>query len=325
MAWFGQSKETIEWIEHRSDVLFYKWKNTEIKKGATLIIRSGQKAIFYADGKIAGVFEEEGSFDIDTEIVPFLSNIAGLASLRNDSGMRAEIYFVNSKELMFRWGTKQRIMIPTLEVPSGIPVGCNGNAIIEFRDYLTFISKVAGVKSSYSLGEIADRIMGEIGPILAECIIKSQEGMMGVSALVGLQANSRSLGKKVCQELDMELFDIGLGVSDVNILSFNYPEEVARMSEKVAAQSFVTNTNKYGTIAMMDGMEKGGGSVGTMGAEMMMGMKLAQDMMGSMNNQQNNTQTAPSAPQQEQGTLFCTNCRKMVSSKFCPDCGTQTV
>ena len=29
--------------------------------------------------------------------------------------------------------------------------------------------------------------------------------------------------------------------------------------------------------------------------------------------------------QQPAGDRFCPHCRKMVSSKFCPDCGTQTV
>ena len=46
MAWFGQGKDTIEWQEFRDDVLFYKWKGKEIKKGSKLIIRPGQKAIF---------------------------------------------------------------------------------------------------------------------------------------------------------------------------------------------------------------------------------------------------------------------------------------
>lgn len=47
MAWFGQGKDTIEWVEFRDDVLFYKWPADEIKKGAKLIIRAGQKAVFF--------------------------------------------------------------------------------------------------------------------------------------------------------------------------------------------------------------------------------------------------------------------------------------
>ena len=57
MAWFGQGRDTIEWNEFRDDVLFYRWPNTEIKKGARLVIRPGQRAIFFAGGQLEGVFE----------------------------------------------------------------------------------------------------------------------------------------------------------------------------------------------------------------------------------------------------------------------------
>ena len=168
MAWFGQGKDTIEWEEFRDDVLFYKWPANEIKKGSKLIIRPGQNAIFYANGQIEGIFKDEGNFDIATDIVPFLSTLKGVFSLRSDTGMRAEVYFANAKQLLLPWGTRQRIMIPSPEVPSGIPIGCNGNLIVEFRDYPAFIKKVAGVKSTYSLNDISERIMGVLNPIIAE-------------------------------------------------------------------------------------------------------------------------------------------------------------
>lgn len=119
MGLFNQKKDTVEWIEYRPDVLFYKWKNREIKKGSRLVIRAGQKAIFYSGGRIHGIFENEGTYDIDTQIIPFLTHINAALHLRSDTGERAEVYFVNSKDLTLNWGTTQRIMIPTPEVPSG--------------------------------------------------------------------------------------------------------------------------------------------------------------------------------------------------------------
>jgi membrane protease subunit (stomatin/prohibitin family) len=231
MAWFGQGKDTIEWEEFRDDVLFYKWPGKEIKKGSKLIIRTGQNAIFYANGAIEGIFKDEGNFDVETQITPFLSTLKGVFSLRSDTGMRAEVYFINAKQLLLPWGTRQRLMIPTPEVPSGVPVGCNGNLIIEFRDYLTFIKKVAGVKATYSLSDISERIMGNLNPIIAECMLGGEQ-QIGVNALIGLQANSRALGKKMMAELDQELLDIGLGVASLSILSINYPKEVQAMAEK---------------------------------------------------------------------------------------------
>lgn len=318
MAFFNQRKDTIEWNEFRDDILFFKWGNNEIKRGSKLILRTGQKAIFYYNGRIEGVFETPGSFDIDTEIVPFLSTLKSIFELKKDSQLRTDVYFVNAKELLLNWGTRQRIMIPTNEVASGIPVGMNGNLVIEFRDYQKFIERVAGIKSVFTLDDCSERILGELDGIVCEAVLNGQQSV-GINALVALQANSRALAKQMTEEMDREMFDIGLGVRDVNIRSVNYPPEVQAMAEKAAGQSFIQDTGKYAAIAMADGMANGdGGGVGAMGAQMMMGMQMAQQMSGAMGA----TQPGKAAPA---GENFCPKCRKMVSGKFCPDCGTQTV
>ena len=153
--------------------------------------------------------------------------------------------------------------------------------------------------------------------IVAEAILNGERAI-GLTVLVGLQANNRAMGKKMAEELDKELFDIGLGVRDVNIISVSYPPEVEKMAEKVAAQSFITDTNKYVTVAAADGMEKGGGVAG-LGAEVAIGAQIAQQL-----GQQNQQQAAP-APNDGLEDRFCTKCRKMVRGNFCPYCGTPTV
>ena len=298
MAWFGQGRDTIEWNEFRDDVLFYRWPNTEIKKGARLVIRPGQRAIFFAGGQLEGVFEQPGTYDVETDITPFLSSLKGWFQLRGDTGLRAEVYFVNAKELLLKWGTRQRIMIPTQEVPSGIPVGCNGNLIVEFRDYVQFINKIAGVKSTYSLSDISERIMGELSGIVAEAVLEGRQNV-GLNALVSLQANSRRLAKQMCAELDKELSDIGMGVADLNILSINYPPEVQKMAEKVASQSFVQDVGKYASVSMADSFDSpnGGGNFAAMGAAMAMGQQMAQQMqkMAAIIDQQNGTNVSAAA------------------------------
>ncbi|MEA5050996.1 MAG: SPFH domain-containing protein, partial [Oscillospiraceae bacterium] len=174
MSFFNQRRDTIEWAEYRDDVLFFKWGNNELKGGSTLVVRTGQKAIFYYNGAIDGIFETPGSYDIDTQIVPFLTTIKSIFELKKDSGIRTDIYFVNAKELTMSWGTRERIMIPTAEVPSGIPVGMNGNLVVEFRDYQKFIEKVAGVKPTYTLDDIGERIRGELDGIVSESILNGQ-------------------------------------------------------------------------------------------------------------------------------------------------------
>lgn len=234
MERFGQERDTIEWKEFRDDALFFKWPAAEIKKGTQLLLRPGQKAVFFADGRVEGVLEQPGSFDVLTDILPSLSTRKG--QLRGDAGLRAAVYFLNAKELLLPWGTRQRVMLPTPETPSGIPLGCNGNLIVEFRDYLAFIKNAAEKNATYALGDISERLMGELSPIIAACIL-DRGPTVELKTLIDLQADSRALSKKLAAELDKELAELGLGVRDLNILSINYPGEVQAMAERAAGRT----------------------------------------------------------------------------------------
>lgn len=75
----SQLANVVEWEEYRDDVIFYKWNNSEIKKGSRLIIRPGQDAIFLYNGVTEGVFEKEGNYDIESDIIPFLSTLRDLS------------------------------------------------------------------------------------------------------------------------------------------------------------------------------------------------------------------------------------------------------
>ena len=116
----NQLANVVEWEEYRDDVIFYKWNNSEIKKGSRLIIRPGQDAIFLYNGVTEGVFEKEGNYDIESDIMPFLSTLKGFKFGFN-SGIRAEVIFINTKEFTMKWGTKQAVNLPTPALPGGMP------------------------------------------------------------------------------------------------------------------------------------------------------------------------------------------------------------
>ena len=87
-----------------TDMLFWKWSNKENqKRQAGLIIRPGQDAIFLYNGKVEGIFRDEGSYDIESDIIPFLSTLKGFKFGFN-SGLRAEVLFINTKEVLGEMG-----------------------------------------------------------------------------------------------------------------------------------------------------------------------------------------------------------------------------
>ena len=63
MGLFGnQFANVVEWEEYGMMCCSGKWSNREIKRGSRLVIRPGQDAVFLYNGKIEGIFQDEGSF-----------------------------------------------------------------------------------------------------------------------------------------------------------------------------------------------------------------------------------------------------------------------
>lgn len=312
----GQLANVVEWEEYRSDMIFWKWKNDEIKKGSKLIIRQGQDAVFMANGKVEGVFRDEGSYDIESEIIPFLSTLKGFKFGFN-SGMRAEVLFINTKEIPMKWGTKNAINLPAAGLPGGLPVRAFGTYNCYVADHAVLIEKVAGVKKSYSMNEVKERVDSMLSQLLMKWISKEGKDMFN------LQANAYDIAKGICEDLDMEMQKIGIGISDFVISSVSYPEEVAQMQVKAAAQSMVGDMNKYQQMGMVDAMSKGnsGGSVASDMVQMQMGMMMGQQMMSQMSGNQTAQTGQPAA---NGGVNFCPNCgTKTNGANFCSNCGTK--
>ena len=321
MGLFGrQLANVIEWEEFRDDVIFWKWTNREIKKGSRLIIRPGQDAIFMYNGVIEGIFKEEGSFDVESDIIPFLSTLKGFKFGFN-SGMRAEVLFVNTKEFTVKWGTKNPISLPTQNLPGGCPVRAFGTFNFKVSDYVAMIDKVAGVKQIYTVEDVRERVVAVLDQLLMKWISKEGKDMFN------LQANAMDIANGIKQDLDMEICKIGIEITGFNIASFNYPEEITKMQNKAASQAMVGDMNKYTQMAMADNLSKGGGSniAGDM-MSMQMGMAMGQQMMNSFNNA-NNVNNQSQMPRGE-GTVpkFCPECGQPTNgAKFCANCGTKLV
>lgn len=323
----NQFLNVVEWEEFREDSIFWKWHNREIKKNSKLIIRPGQDAIFLNNGKIEGIFKDDGEYDIESQIIPFLSTLKGFKFGFN-SGMRAEVLFVNTKEFQVRWGTRSPINLPHPSMPGGLPIRANGTFTFQVRDYVALIEKIAGVKETYTVENVKERITAILDQLLMKWIVKEGKDMFN------LMANSFEISKGIKSDLDAELASSGMGITGFTIGSINYPESVQKMIDKVAAQGMVGDVNRYQQISMTDGISSGQVKSGGMAADMagmMMGMQMAGQMMSQMNqgtpNQgMMNQGMQNNAPSNGNMPNFCPNCgAKTTGANFCPNCGQKLV
>lgn len=319
----NQFSSVIEWNESGAGVLFYKFQNQEIKKGSRLIIRPGQDAVFLYNGKVEGIFQEDGDYDVESDIIPFLTTLKSF-KFGFSTPLRAEVLFINTKELLVKWGTKNAINLPAPGLPGGMPIRAFGAFNCKVAQHDVLIEKLAGIRQTYTVDDVKERIIASLDQLLMSWISKEGRDMFN------LQADARNIAKGIEGELDADMRTLGIAITGFTIESFSYPEEIRKMQEKAAAQSMVGDVNKYSQIAAADAMGKGGGS--SMASDMVglqMGMALGQQMVNQMNMGgagmagQQMAQGQP-AGQGGQGPKFCPNCgTPATGSKFCGNCGTQ--
>lgn len=317
MSFFrNQFANVVEWQEFREDMIFYKWSNREIKKGSRLIIRPGQDAIFLNNGKIEGVFRDEGEYDIESQIIPFLSTLKGFKFGFN-SGMRVEVLFVNTKEFVVKWGTKNAINIPAPGLPGGMPIRANGTFNFKVDDYIALIDQIAGVKEQYVVEDVKIRIISILDQLLMKWITREGKDMFN------LQSNSFEISKGIQEDLDMQMIKSGITITGFNVMSFSYPKEIQDMITKNASHGMVGNVDRYQQISITDGLASGkmsGGGTASDMAGMMMGMNIANKMLNQMNQQPQNQP----APSQNEGTSSQMRPADQKRPNFCPNCGTKT-
>lgn len=317
MSFFrNQFANVVEWQEFREDMIFYKWSNREIKKGSRLIIRPGQDAIFLNNGKIEGVFRDEGEYDIESQIIPFLSTLKGFKFGFN-SGMRVEVLFVNTKEFVVKWGTKNAINIPAPGLPGGMPIRANGTFNFKVDDYIALIDQIAGVKEQYVVEDVKIRIISILDQLLMKWITREGKDMFN------LQSNSFEISKGIQEDLDMQMIKSGVTITGFNVMSFSYPKEIQDMIAKNASHGMVGNVDRYQQISITDGLASGkmsGGGTASDMAGMMMGMNIANKMLNQMNQQPQNQP----APSQNEGTSSQMRPADQKRPNFCPNCGTKT-
>ena len=315
----NQLLSVIEWNETKDGELFWKYDSSEIKKGSKLIIRPGQDAIFIHNGAIEGVFEDEGTYDIETEIIPFLTTLKSFKFAFN-TPFRAEILFINTKEHTVKWGTKNAINLPAAGLPGGMPIRAFGTFSCKIADHDVLIDKVAGIKNTYNVEDVKERITANLDQTLMSWITREGKDMFN------LQAYAREIAEGIRADLDADMSKIGISITEFTIESFSYPEEVKKMQEKAAAQAMVGDVNKYTQMAMADGMANGGGSGANMAAnmvQMQMGMAMGQQMVQQMQGGIAAAQ-APVQSMAPAGAKFCPNCgTPTAGTKFCANCGTQ--
>ena len=282
----GELVDIIEWIDDSRSTLAWRFPRyqNEIKNGAELIVREGQKAVFVYRGALADQFDP-GHYELKTENLPILSTLQGWKH-GFDSPFRSEVYFINTRPVTdIRWGTPQPVTVRDPDFKM-VQVRANGLCVVKIDDVEIFLKEVIGTDSAVDAAEITELLRRIISMAFSDMVLES-----GLGA-IDLQGRQVELSGKLREFVEERVDDeFGLSIPDIT-MNISLPDEITKamtagVAKGVEASGFVENVdlNKYQQAQAADAMvaaaENPGGSV--MGDMMQMGMGVA--MAGQMANQ----------------------------------------
>ena len=320
-----QFSSVIEWADPEPGVLFHRFDNVELKKGSVCIVRPGQDVIILNSGEVMGVFSQDGRYNVESDIIPFLSTITGV-KFGFDTGRRVEALFVNTKDVLQNWGTRSPVNIDFPGLPGGIPIRANGNFVchVDPDQYQTLVENIAGIQTEFTVEDLRERLLGSI----------EQSLMVHLAQQAGtarnLQAQANVISGEILPEIDAETSKYGIRIKDFKIMSFSYPEGVQEKLEQAAGIGLLgNNIAAYQQVALADGLREGGGAAGLAGmfvgaqAGMQMGNGFVAQQPQQMAPQAQQMAPQQAAAPQAQGGGFCTKCGTAlpVGAAFCPNCG----
>ena len=146
----GELVDIIEWIDDSRSTLAWRFPryNNEIKNGAQLIVREGQRAVFVYRGQLADSFDP-GPHELTTENLPILSTLQGWKHGFN-SPFRSEVYFINTRPVTdIRWGTPQPVTVRDPDFGM-VQVRANGLCVVKIADIEVFLREVCLLYTSPS-------------------------------------------------------------------------------------------------------------------------------------------------------------------------------
>ena len=270
----SQFIDIIEWNDDSRDTLSYRYPDDdkEIKNGAQLIVRESQKVQFVYLGQFGDLFGP-GKYSLSTDNIPILSRLKGW-KYGFESPFKADVYYLTTRLFTGnKWGTSNPVMVRDQDF--GI-VRARAFGTYDFRivDPPKFLKEVAGTDNHFRLDEFADVMRSRIVSVFSEALATSHVPVLDVATRYS------ELGDALLPLINPALTEkYGITMPAFVIENVSVPPEVEQAIDKRASMAAVGNLNDYVKYQMAQGMEKGGAGVAGVGAEIAVGMSMAQQML----------------------------------------------
>src|SRR6185503_19827590 len=270
-----QFLEIIQWQDDSRDTISFRYPDMdkEIKRGAQLIVRESQVAQFVYLGQFGDTFGP-GKYSLTTQNIPILSDLKGW-KYGLESPFKADVYCVVTRVFTGnKWGTANPVMMRDQDFGI-LRLRAYGTYDFRVSDVQKFLKEVAGTDDHFRLDEFNDTMRSRIVSVFSDALATAKVPALDVAARYS------ELGEALLPVINPIIGDkYGLTMTSFIVENVSVPPDCEQASDKRSSMAAVGNLNNYVKYQMGQGMAAGGtGGVASVGAEMAVGMAMAQQMV----------------------------------------------
>src|SRR5499427_8988710 len=270
----SQFIEIIEWTDDSRDTLSYRFPDDdkEIKRGAQLIVRESQVAQFVYLGQYGDQFGP-GKHTLTTDNIPILSRLKGW-KYGFESPFKADVYYLTTRLFTGnKWGTSNPVMVRDQDFGI-VRVRAFGTYDFRITDAPKFLKEVAGTDNHFRLDAFADVMRSRIVSVFSEALASAKVPVLDVATRYS------ELGDALLPLINPAIKEkYGLEMPTFVLENVSVPAEVEQAIDKRSSMAAIGNLNDYVKFQMAQGFERGGPGAGGLGAEMAVGIAMANQMI----------------------------------------------
>ena len=238
----------------------------DFRIGSQLIVREGQAAVFFRDGKALDTFGP-GRHTISTLNIPLVVNLVRKVFSGN-TPFTAECYFVTTRDFIGqRWGTPEPITLRD-EVLRMVRVRAHGTYSMQVSDPQLFVAQVVGARGYFSTQDVSN--------YLRSMIINRMTDILGENAtsILDLPALFEEISAATRVRLADDFAGLGLALKRLYIMSVSPTEETSKAIDEAASMGAVGDMDRYLKFKAARAIGDAAASGGTASASTEMGLGL---------------------------------------------------
>ncbi|WP_345953966.1 SPFH domain-containing protein [Mucilaginibacter sp. PAMB04168] len=225
-----QFAAVIEWKDQSQDVLFFKYpfKSDEIKDASKLIIGPGQGCLLVYEGKVTGVMEQEGIYELQTDNDPFITTLFKLMQ-GFESEHKLKIYFFRKAEVTNQgWGTSNRVKYeePVYRFP--VSLGAYGNYSFKLTDAKLFLTEIAGLSDLFTVAQSQMLIQSRIEQQLTVTLATSAYSILQIDSKLD------ALAEELKTRLNNNFSSLGFELTNFKVQGASFDQQTQQQINQIA-------------------------------------------------------------------------------------------